>query len=88
MIADFTSRYPIQVYLEPGEAVALNAGILAATVLDIVHNDMPIAILDVSVPCHMPDILEMPLSAGGGRRRKTGRESPYIPAGGSLLSSR
>jgi carboxynorspermidine decarboxylase len=69
LILDFTSRYPIQVYLEPGEAVALNAGILAATVLDIVQNDMPIAILDVSVPCHMPDVLEMPYRpevAGGG----------------------
>ncbi len=60
LIQDFTARYPVQVYLEPGEAVALNAGILVATVLDIVHNDMPIAILDVSVPCHMPDVLEMP----------------------------
>jgi carboxynorspermidine decarboxylase len=69
MILEFTSRHPIQVYLEPGEAVALNAGILAATVLDIVQNDMPIAILDVSVPCHMPDVLEMPYRpevAGGG----------------------
>jgi len=60
LILDFTSRYPIEVYLEPGEAVALNAGILVATILDIVQNDMPIAILDVSVPCHMPDVLEMP----------------------------
>ena len=60
LIQDFTSRYPVQVYLEPGEAVALNAGILVTTVLDIVENDMPIAILDVSVPCHMPDVLEMP----------------------------
>ena len=60
LIQDFTTRYPVQVYLEPGEAVALNAGILVTTVLDIVHNDIPIAILDVSVPCHMPDVLEMP----------------------------
>jgi carboxynorspermidine decarboxylase len=60
LISNFKSRYPVDVYLEPGEAVALNAGILVATVLDIVHNDMPIAILDVSVPCHMPDVLEMP----------------------------
>ena len=60
LISDFTARYGIRVYLEPGEAVALNAGILVATVLDIVQNDMPIAILDVSVSCHMPDVLEMP----------------------------
>ncbi len=52
--------YGIQVYLEPGEAVALNAGYLVATVLDVVHNGMDIAILDASAACHMPDVLEMP----------------------------
>jgi len=49
-----------EVILEPGEAVALNTGVLIATVLDIVHNQMPIAILDVSATAHMPDVLEMP----------------------------
>lgn len=49
-----------QIYLEPGEAVALNAGWLTATVLDIVEADMPVAILNVSAACHMPDVLEMP----------------------------
>ncbi|MBQ9407602.1 MAG: carboxynorspermidine decarboxylase [Desulfovibrio sp.] len=53
-------RYRAQIYLEPGEAVALDAGWLVATVLDIVQADMPVAILDVAVPCHMPDVLEMP----------------------------
>lgn len=52
--------YGVQVYLEPGEAVALNAGYLVATVLDVVHNGMDIAILDASAACHMPDVLEMP----------------------------
>ncbi|MCL2633833.1 MAG: carboxynorspermidine decarboxylase [Oscillospiraceae bacterium] len=52
--------YGLQVYLEPGEAVALNAGYLVAEVLDIVHNDMDIAILNVSAACHMPDVIEMP----------------------------
>lgn len=52
--------YGLQVYLEPGEAVALNAGYLVASVLDIVHNGMDIAILDASAACHMPDVLEMP----------------------------
>lgn len=69
LIQGFMARYPLQVYLEPGEAVALNAGILVTTVLDIVHNDMPIAILDTSVPTHMPDVLEMPyrpVVAGSG----------------------
>ena len=53
-------RNGLQVYLEPGEAVALNAGILRCTVLDIVENGGKIAILDTSAACHMPDVLEMP----------------------------
>ncbi len=53
-------RYGLEVYLEPGEAVALNAGYLVTEVLDITENDMPIAILDSSASCHMPDVLEMP----------------------------
>ena len=54
------AKYDLQVYLEPGEAVALNAGWLDTTVLDIVENGMPILILDASAACHMPDVLEMP----------------------------
>lgn len=53
-------RYGVQVYLEPGEAVALNTGWLVATVLDVVEADMPVAILDASAATHMPDVLEMP----------------------------
>ncbi len=53
-------RYGLEVYLEPGEAVALNAGYLVTEVLDLTENDMPIAILDTSAACHMPDVLEMP----------------------------
>lgn len=53
-------KYDVQVYIEPGEAVVLNAGYLVASVLDIMHNDMDIAILDTSAACHMPDVLEMP----------------------------
>lgn len=53
-------KYGLEVYLEPGEAVALNAGFLVAEVLDIVENNIPIAILDTSAACHMPDVLEMP----------------------------
>lgn len=52
--------YNTDVYLEPGEAVALNTGFLVASVLDIVQSDMPIAILDTSAAAHMPDVLEMP----------------------------
>lgn len=54
------NRYGVQVYLEPGEAVALRAGFLVSTVLDLVENDGAIAILDTSAACHMPDVLEMP----------------------------
>ncbi|WP_100487032.1 carboxynorspermidine decarboxylase [Sporolactobacillus pectinivorans] len=53
-------KYGLEVYLEPGEAVALNTGYLVSTVLDITHNGMDIAILDTSATCHMPDVLEMP----------------------------
>ena len=53
-------KYGVIVYLEPGEAVALNAGYLVTTVLETMHNDMDIAILDASAACHMPDVLEMP----------------------------
>ncbi|MFT8889063.1 MAG: carboxynorspermidine decarboxylase [Ethanoligenens sp.] len=53
-------KYDVQVYLEPGEAVALNAGFLVTTVLDTLHNGVDIAILDASAACHMPDVLEMP----------------------------
>ena len=54
------STYGVEVYLEPGEAVALNAGYLVTEVLDIVHNGMDILILDASAACHMPAVLEMP----------------------------
>ncbi|MDD6088086.1 MAG: carboxynorspermidine decarboxylase [Desulfovibrionaceae bacterium] len=53
-------RYDLQIYLEPGEAVALNAGYLVSTVLDVIMADKPIAILDTSAAAHMPDVLEMP----------------------------
>lgn len=59
-INGFRERYPLEVYLEPGEAVALNAGVLVASVLDITHNQRDIAILDTSAAAHMPDVLEMP----------------------------
>jgi len=52
--------YHIQIYVEPGEAVALNTGYLVSKVVDIVHNGIDIAVLDTSAACHMPDVLEMP----------------------------
>lgn len=53
-------EYALEVYLEPGEAIALNAGVLVTSVLDLTRNDIDIAILDTSATCHMPDVLEMP----------------------------
>lgn len=54
------TKYHLQVYIEPGEAVALDTGFLVSTVLDIVYNKRDIAILDASAACHMPDVIEMP----------------------------
>lgn len=55
-----SAKYNVQVYLEPGEAVALNAGFLVTEVLDVGKNGMNLAIVDTSAACHMPDVLEMP----------------------------
>ncbi len=60
LIKQFSEKYNVQVYLEPGEAIALNAGTLVTEVMDIVHNESDIAIVDASAACHMPDVLEMP----------------------------
>lgn len=54
------SKYDVEIYLEPGEAVALNAGYLVTEVCEIVDNGIKTAILDTSAACHMPDVLEMP----------------------------
>ncbi|MEA4972215.1 MAG: carboxynorspermidine decarboxylase [Candidatus Metalachnospira sp.] len=59
-IKRFKEKYGVEVYLEPGEAVALNAGFLVASVLDIIENGIKIALLDASAACHMPDVIEMP----------------------------
>lgn len=60
LIGYIKKTYALEVYIEPGEAVALNAGYLVTEVQDIVHNEIDILILDVSASCHMPDVLEMP----------------------------
>jgi carboxynorspermidine decarboxylase len=59
-IKKMQEKYGLEVYLEPGEAVALNAGYLITTVLDTMKNGIDIAIVDTSASCHMPDVLEMP----------------------------
>ena len=61
LILYIREKYHVTVYLEPGEAIALGAGTLITTVLDVVQaTDMPVLILDTSAACHMPDVLEMP----------------------------
>lgn len=70
LIERFRDKYDLQIYLEPGEAVALNCGVLVVSVLDIVHNELDIAILDTSAEAHMPDVLAMPYRPevlGGGK---------------------
>ena len=60
-IKEIKSKYDMDIYLEPGEAIALDAGYLVTTVMDIVKTErMPVLILDTSAACHMPDVLEMP----------------------------
>ncbi|MFO8027821.1 MAG: carboxynorspermidine decarboxylase [Opitutales bacterium] len=61
LVRRFRQRHQVDVYLEPGEAVALHTGVLVATVLDVVEaGGKAIALLDTSATCHMPDVLEMP----------------------------
>lgn len=62
-IKAFQKKYNLQVYLEPGEAIAIHTGVLVSEVLDLTHNTINLAILDTSATCHMPDTLEMPYRA-------------------------
>jgi carboxynorspermidine decarboxylase len=64
LVKYFRGKYGLEVYLEPGEAIAIGTGILVGEVLDVVDNGMEIAVLDVSATCHMPDVLEMPYRPG------------------------
>jgi carboxynorspermidine decarboxylase len=87
LIKDFKEKYGTQVYLEPGEASVYHAGALVSSVVDIVKNEMEIAILDTSAETHMPDVLLMPYrphvlgSADGGMKTHT-----YRLAGPSCLA--
>jgi len=60
VVKEWAQAFAVQVYLEPGEAVAIHSGVLVATVLDVHENGLPQVILDISATCHMPDTLEMP----------------------------
>ena len=60
LLAQIAERHGVQVYLEPGEAIALDAGILVGEILDTFENGLPVAITDISATCHMPDVIEAP----------------------------
>lgn len=88
LILHAQKKWDLCVYLEPGEAVALNAGYLISQVLDIVENgDIKIAILDTSAACHMPDVIEMPYTPPllGTNQAEEGAYS-YRLAGPTCLS--
>ena len=86
-INKMADKYGLQVYLEPGEAVALNAGELITEVLDIVDNDGKIAILDASAACHMPDVIEMPYTPPLKDAGKPGEKKyNYTLAGATCLA--
>ena len=74
LLNNFKARYPhLEVIMEPGEAIGWQTGELVANVVDLVHNEMDIAILNVSVSAHMPDCLEMPY-----RPNVTGADLPGV----------
>jgi len=87
LITGFKERYGAEVYLEPGEAIALNAGFLVAAVLDIVQADKPVAILDTSAAAHMPDVIEMPYRPNVQGAGKSGQKKhTYRLAGRTCLA--
>ncbi len=88
LVRETREKWNLQVYLEPGEAVALNAGYLVTTVLDIVENSgIRTAVLDVSAACHMPDVIEMPYTPPLlNGETETGKPFTYRLAGPTCLA--
>ncbi len=87
LIINFQKKYSVQVYLEPGEAVGWRCGFLLCRILDIVHNDMDIAILDTSAEAHMPDTLAMPYRSDvRGSGLKDEKKYTYKLTGNSCLA--
>jgi len=87
LIINFQKKYSVQVYLEPGEAVGWRCGVLVSSVLDILYNDMPIAVLDTSAEAHMPDTLAMPYRSGvRNSGLKDEKKYTYKLTGNSCLS--
>lgn len=78
LLQNFKAKYPhLEVFLEPSEAIGWQVGVLVASVIDIVHNEIDIAILDISAEAHMPDTLAMPYRADIRGAGKKG-EKPYM----------
>jgi len=88
LINSFKAKYPhLQIYLEPGEAVGWQSGVLVATVLDIVQNGLEIAILDTSAEAHMPDTIIMPYRAEvRGAKKPNTLPHTYRLAGNTCLA--
>jgi len=87
LIKNFREKYSVEVYLEPGEAVGWETGVLVSSVLDIVHNGMDIAILDTSAEAHMPDTLAMPYRADvRGSAKAEEKQYTYRLAGNTCLA--
>lgn len=75
-----------EIYLEPGEAVALDAGILVGTILDSMWNGMPLAVTDISATCHMPDVIEAPYRPAMLHEEAAGEGDPVRLGGPSCLA--
>ena len=87
LIKNFKTKYNVEVYLEPGEAIGWETGSLYTTVLDIVHNGIDIAILDSSVEAHMPDTIIMPYRADVRNAGEAGKKTyTYRLAGNTCLA--
>lgn len=91
LVNSFKKKYNVEIYLEPGEAIALNAGFLVASVVDIINNGMDIAILDTSAETHMPDVLAMPYTPqvigakiASERKESDKKRFPYVYRLGGL----
>ncbi|UWP92311.1 carboxynorspermidine decarboxylase [Aliiroseovarius crassostreae] len=85
-IQNIRATYGIDVYLEPGEAVALDAGILVGEILDLPVNDIPLAITDISATCHMPDVIEAPYRPALLDEAEGGAGQTYRLGGPSCLA--
>lgn len=85
-LREVKARTGCQIYLEPGEAVALDAGILVGSVLDMHWNGMPLAITDISATCHMPDVIEAPYRPAMLGERGEGEGEPVRLGGPSCLA--